>query len=220
MQYLSVSPKFGSRYWDPRLLLGRSVPAGLRQTSSYFGGSGSRHAMSCDHAMTSRQPHCNAAELFTLFLPITHWVFVCASVGSFCLDRHGDKVAGSYYHHALIAAMEGILHGPDCLAVLSQSLITIPLMNGASLLCWISITPKWAGFVWDGGRRKHWTGSCMSWIRVFVFKLHYVIPKKNIAKPTGLEQHHVLNYFPGQQVWSWPIMIFDTGGALPLHCCL
>lgn len=62
--------------------------------------------MSFDHPMTLQGTYRNTAELFTLFIPITHLVFVSASVGSFCLNRHGDKVAGSYYHNALITRME------------------------------------------------------------------------------------------------------------------
>lgn len=58
--------------------------------------------------MTSPGTCGNRAELFTLGTSITHGVSVPASVGSFCLDRRGDKVADSRYPHA---RMEGILQG-------------------------------------------------------------------------------------------------------------
>lgn len=74
-----------------------------------LGKPGSQHETSFDHPMTLHGTCRSAAELFTLLISITHGVLVSASVGSFCLDRRSDKVAGSYYHNALVRRMGGIL---------------------------------------------------------------------------------------------------------------
>lgn len=105
---------------------------------------GSQEEASSECSVTSPRACGNRAELFTLGTSITHGVSVPASVGSFCLDRRGDKVAGSHYPHALPARMEGILHG----SAISYSVFNYNITNELSIpTSRICITPKRAGIV-------------------------------------------------------------------------
>lgn len=85
---------------------------------------------------------------WTFYLGHLHnsWGVCPASVGSFCLDRRGDKVAGPHYPHALLTRMEGILHG----SAISCSVFNYDITNEPSIpTSRISIIPKRAGVVWN-----------------------------------------------------------------------
>lgn len=120
------------------------ILAMLKNKKNRFYFPGSQEEASSECAVTSPGTCGNGAELFTLGTSITHGVSVPASVGSFCLDRRGDKVAGSHYPHALPTRMEGILHG----SAISYSVFNYDITNELSIPTpRICITPKRAGVV-------------------------------------------------------------------------
>lgn len=127
-----------------------SVLTTLKKKKIRFYFRGSQEETPSERAVTSPGTCGTRAELFTLGTPITHGVSVPASVGSFCLDRRGDKVAGSYYPHALPTRTEGILQGP----AISYSVFNYEITNELSIpTSRICITPKRAGVVWNRGTR-------------------------------------------------------------------
>lgn len=136
-------------------VVGRSILTVLRKISSYFRSSGFHQAVSLDHPVTLRKDlqHC-----WTFYLLHPHnSLRVCLCLCGILLSGQTWWQGGRFLlsQRAYHSDGENSPWPTTALLFLSQSLNTTSWINSASLLCWTYITPKWAGFVWDNGGRKH-----------------------------------------------------------------